>query len=174
MKRAFTFEELQSGAYVSSLDESDLQFYGMYGHPILIPCSDDFTQSGWSLQGQTHMGGHSLPYSTTAIHQAPHSNPRAFQITKSYTLVGSLGDLSTSSSTQTPSGVAKGTRVSPAARHSTEIGLNRDSSLIQQVSLSFTSYSSSYPTAPVLWESSISVGFCIEFRPASYSATVYA
>lgn len=141
MKREFTFEELQSGAYINSLDESDLQFYEMYGQPVLIPFAEDSVQEGWSLHGHPHdhTCGDSSSYSTTSIHYNPHSNPRAFQISKSYTLVGSLGDLSASTSTQAPS-VTQNTRVSAAARHSAENALKHDSGLMQQVSLSFGSY----------------------------------
>ncbi|KAG0696960.1 hypothetical protein DFH29DRAFT_178124 [Suillus ampliporus] len=143
VKRAFTFEELQSGAYFNSLDESDLQFFGMYGQPVLIPCPEDSDQGAWSLQGQTHIhpGGDSSSCTTTPQY-APHSNPSTFQISKSYTLVDSLGQLFTSTSAQAPSGVAQGTRVSataPAARRSRANGLKHESGLIQQVSLSLES-----------------------------------
>ena len=141
MKRSFTFEELQSGAYINSLDESDLQFYEMYGQPVLIPFAEDSLQEGWRLHGQpyNHTCGDSSSYSTAAIHYNPHSNPHAFQISKSYTLVGSLGDSSASTSTQAPS-VAQNTRVSAATRHSSENALEHDSGLMQQVSPSFGSY----------------------------------
>ncbi|KAG1739313.1 hypothetical protein EDB19DRAFT_853186 [Suillus lakei] len=136
VKRAFTFEELQSGAYFNSLDESDLQFFGMYGQPVLIPCPEDSDQGGWSLQGQTHMHpGSDSSSCMTAAQYAPHSNTSSFQISKSYTLVDSLGQLSTSTSAQAPSG----TRVpatAPAAGHSGANTSKHDSSLIQQVSVS--------------------------------------
>lgn len=103
VKRAFTFEELQSGAYFNSLDESDLQFFEMYGQPVLIPCPEDSDQGGWSLQGHTHM--HLVGDASTPPQYTP---PSSFQISKSYTLVDSLGQLSTS---QAPSG----TRVSAIA-----------------------------------------------------------
>jgi hypothetical protein len=126
VKRAFTFEELQSGAYFNSLDESDLQFFGMYGQPVLIPCPEDSDQGGWSLQGQTHMHpGNDSSSCITAAQYAPHGNPSSFQISKSYTLVDSLGQ---SSTTKAPSA----TRVSsipPTAGHH----IKHNSSMIQQV-----------------------------------------
>ncbi|KAG1787006.1 uncharacterized protein HD556DRAFT_1000030 [Suillus plorans] len=104
VKRAFTFEELQS----------------------------DSDQGGWSLQGQTHMQqcGDSSPCITTAQY-TPHTNPSSFQISKSYTLVDSLGQLSTSTSARAPIG----TRVSAMALagHSGVNPIKRESSLIQQV-----------------------------------------
>lgn len=90
VKRAFTFEELQS----------------------------DSDQGGWSLQGQTHMhlGGDSSSCMTPAQY-APHSNPSSFQISKSYTLVDSLGQLSTSTSPQAPNST-RVSAIAPAAGHS--------------------------------------------------------
>ena len=113
MKRAFTFEELQSGTYINNLDESDLQFYAMYGQPVDIPFAEDSVQE-WSLQGQphNHNRGDSSLCSTAGIHY----NPHAFQAWKSYTLVGSLGDLSASTPTQAPS-VMQNTRVSATPTH---------------------------------------------------------
>lgn len=150
VKRAFSFEELQSGAYINSLDESDLQFYGMYGQPVLIPFAEDSLQEGWSWHGQphNHTCADSSSDSTAAIHYNPHSNPRAFQISKSYTLVGSLGDNSASTSTQAPS-VTQSTRVSTAARHSGQNALKHDSGLMQQ-SFVDLAYPSGFPSNPVL------------------------
>ncbi|KAG1751289.1 uncharacterized protein EDB91DRAFT_598591 [Suillus paluster] len=153
VKRAFTFEELQSGAYFNSLDESDLQFFGMYGQPVLIPCPEDSDQGGWSLQGQTHIhpAGDSSSCTTTTQY-APHSNLSTFQISKSYTLVDSLGQLSTSTSAKAPSSSAQGTRVSataPAAGHSGAIRVKHEPGLIQQ-----SLYPSDFPSSrPVLHHS---------------------
>ncbi|OAX39730.1 hypothetical protein K503DRAFT_715893 [Rhizopogon vinicolor AM-OR11-026] len=150
-KRAFSFEELQSGAYFNSLDESDHQFYGMYGQPVLIPLPEDSGQEGWSLQGYTHMHscGDSPSYSTTAVHYTPHSNPRVHQVSKSYTLVGSLGDLSPSTYIQAPSGAAQITRVSATARHSGKNGFKHESGFIQQ-SCGDLVYPSDFPSSPAL------------------------
>jgi len=85
------------------------------------------------LQGQSyiHPPTDSPSYSTTpALH---HTNPRAFQITKSYTLVGSLGDPSASTSALTPSGATHVARV-PTVRRASENGLRCDTRLPQQVS----------------------------------------
>lgn len=129
VKRAFTFEELQSGAYFNSLDESDLRFFGMYGQPVLIPCPEDSDQGGWSLQGQTHM--HSASSCITAPQYASHSNPSSFQISKSYTLVDSLGQLSTSTSAQAPTST-RVSAISPALGHSSMNPTKRNSSMMQQ------------------------------------------
>jgi hypothetical protein len=119
VKRAFTFEELQSGAYFNSLDESDLQFFEMYGQPVLIPCPEDSDQGGWSLQG--HLAG-------DASTPAQYTPPSSFQISKSYTLVDSLGQFTSQASS--------GTRVSaiaPAAGHSGVRPMKQQVSLFCQV-----------------------------------------
>lgn len=116
MKRAFTFEELQSGAYFNSLDESDLQFFEMYGQPVLIPCPEDSDQGGWSLQG--HLAG-------DASTSAQYTPPSSYQISKSYTLVDSLGQFTSQASS--------GTRVSaiaPPAGHSSVRPMKQQVSLL--------------------------------------------
>ncbi|KAG2341088.1 hypothetical protein BDR05DRAFT_965973 [Suillus weaverae] len=77
-----------------------------------------------------HPGGDSSSC-MTATQYAPHSNPSSFQISKSYTLVDSLGQLSASTSAQAPSGT-RVSAIAPAAGHSSVNSMKHDSSLIQQ------------------------------------------
>ncbi|KAL4073773.1 hypothetical protein V8B97DRAFT_1936134 [Scleroderma yunnanense] len=91
VKRSFSFEELQSGSCFQSLDESDLQFYRVYGQPVLIPVADD-SQDGFTLFDQPDAACSSLhyPYQQEQWSSAPsHRPPFVF---KSYALAGSLGD----------------------------------------------------------------------------------
>lgn len=102
------------------------------------------------MQGQTHMHpGNDSSSCITATQYAPHGNPSSFQISKSYTLVDSLGHLSTSTSAQAP----KGTRVSaiaPATGHSGVNPMKHNSSLTQQASGGLV-YPSDIPSSsPVL------------------------
>ena len=80
VQRAFSFEELQSGAYFSSLDDSDLQFYRMYGQPVLIPSPDEVDAN-------------------FVVHASPCDS---YYSSKSYTLQDPLGELARASAPQAP------------------------------------------------------------------------
>lgn len=101
------------------------------------------------MQGQTHMQqcGDSSPCITTAQY-TPHSNPSSFQISKSYTLVDSLGQLSTSTSARAPIG----TRVSAMALagHSGVNPIKHESGLIQQAFGDFANPSDLPSSSPLL------------------------
>ncbi|KIJ18510.1 hypothetical protein PAXINDRAFT_8757 [Paxillus involutus ATCC 200175] len=77
VKRAFSFEELQSGSYFKSLDESDFQFLRVYGQPVLIPSPEDADDS---LVPHHHVDAY-----------PPSENCRILTF-KSYTLENSLGE----------------------------------------------------------------------------------
>ncbi|KAG0707043.1 hypothetical protein DFH29DRAFT_898132 [Suillus ampliporus] len=123
-----------------------------------------------------HPGGDSSSC-TTAPQYAPHSNPSTFQISKSYTLLDSLGQLSTSTSAQAPSGVAQVTRVSataPAAGRSRANGLKHESGLIQQ-SFGDLVYPSDFPSSspvphhsrrPYVYERTIPAGPGEDIKPS--------
>ncbi|KAH7928924.1 hypothetical protein BV22DRAFT_1030138 [Leucogyrophana mollusca] len=97
-KREFSFEELQSGSYIKHLDESDIEFYRMYGQPVLVPCPED-EEGGWSLQDQADIYPHtdSKLYCATAQYGTS-SYPYNFPITVSYTLAPALDESSSSGS----------------------------------------------------------------------------
>ena len=76
VQRSFSFEELQSGSYFASLDESDLQFYRVYGQPVLIPSPD-----GVDANFVVH-----APDLSNSLHS---DYP---PVSKSYTLQNPLGD----------------------------------------------------------------------------------
>ncbi|KAG6331328.1 hypothetical protein ID866_7762 [Astraeus odoratus] len=93
-KRSFSFEELQSGSFFESLDETDLQFYRIYGQPVLIPPPDD-SHDGLVLHSGPLPLALQYPYT---CEPSPHNpSDRTPSFFKSYALAGSLGDAAVTS-----------------------------------------------------------------------------
>ncbi|KIO09417.1 hypothetical protein M404DRAFT_264552 [Pisolithus tinctorius Marx 270] len=78
--------ELQSGSFFESLDESDLQFYRLYGQPVLIPSNDPC--DGFALSNDPP----TLHYPYFHEQWSLIASDRAPPPFKSYALVGSLGE----------------------------------------------------------------------------------
>ncbi|KAG6375585.1 hypothetical protein JVT61DRAFT_3150 [Boletus reticuloceps] len=88
VQRSFSFEELQSGSYFASLDESDLQFYRVYGQPVLIPSPDE-VDANFVVHGAYPTADPCCePLQNNGLH---FHYPPAFS-TKSYTLLNPLGE----------------------------------------------------------------------------------
>lgn len=83
VQRSFSFEELQSGSYFSSLDEFDLQFYRVYGQPVVIPSPDE-------------VDGNFIAHSTNLTADFSCEND-GILTSKSYTLLNPLGEGPTAS-----------------------------------------------------------------------------
>ncbi|KIK24762.1 hypothetical protein PISMIDRAFT_373763 [Pisolithus microcarpus 441] len=86
VKRSFSFEELQSGSFFQSLDESDLQFYRVYGQPVLIPPNDPC--EGFVLSNNPSPSHYPYPHEQWSLIASDRAPPPY----RSYALVGSLGD----------------------------------------------------------------------------------
>ncbi|KIK92557.1 hypothetical protein PAXRUDRAFT_567209 [Paxillus rubicundulus Ve08.2h10] len=89
VKRAFSFEELQSGSYFKSLDESDFQFLRVYGQPVLIPLPDDPNNTSVL---HNHVDEYP-PIDHSSSDRLRTDNSHIFT-SKSYTLENSLGESS--------------------------------------------------------------------------------
>ncbi|KAF8134408.1 hypothetical protein EV363DRAFT_891666 [Boletus edulis] len=88
VQRSFSFEELQSGSYFASLDESDIQFYRVYGQPVLIPSPDE-VDANFVVRGAYPTADPCLePLQNNGLH---FHYPPPFS-TKSYTLLNPLGE----------------------------------------------------------------------------------
>ncbi|KAF8549760.1 hypothetical protein OG21DRAFT_1469607 [Imleria badia] len=85
VQRSFSFEELQSGSYFASLDESDLQFYRVYGQPVLIPSPDE-VDANFMVHGAYPTADFSCESNGLHLDHPP------VLTTKSYTLQNPLGD----------------------------------------------------------------------------------
>ncbi|KAG8214138.1 hypothetical protein J3R82DRAFT_10904 [Butyriboletus roseoflavus] len=87
VQRSFSFEELQSGSYFSSLDESDLQFYRVYGQPVFIP-PPDHVDGNFIVHGTYPT---SEPSCDSLQNNRLHLDPPVLT-SKSYTLQNPLGE----------------------------------------------------------------------------------
>jgi len=131
-----TFMYVPAGAYMNSLDESDLQFYATYVQPVVI--AEDSVQAGLAQSSLTIIPAE-IPHRTLQLPFIiiPIAIP-VFSRSQNHIpwlVLWATSQLQVSTSTQALS-VTQNTSVSAAARHSGENALEHDSGSMQEARLS--------------------------------------